>query len=133
MLLAAGAGGYAAAVLVLGAPSDPADVDRMAECIRKLAEYNNDQTSERLQQRGVVEYFYNRERDLCLHRTNYVSASENGDRFEKQLVDVFSNTMLAQYAEEAGQPLTEDVTVFNAEYDRLFQTAPAPQTKMSKP
>jgi hypothetical protein len=96
----------------------------MAACIRELAKYENSLTYEQRQQRGEVEYFYNDQHDLCLYRTNYVNASEERYRFEKELIDVFSNTVLARYAEEDGQPLTDDVSVFNAEYDRLFQNAP---------
>ena len=72
LLLGAAAGGYAAAMLVLAAPPAGIDVVRMAACIRELAAYESSLPSERLRQRGEVEYFYNREHDLCLYRTNYV-------------------------------------------------------------
>jgi hypothetical protein len=51
LVLAAAAGGYAAAMLVLAAPSAPTDAGRMAACIRELAKYENSLTYEQRQQR----------------------------------------------------------------------------------
>jgi hypothetical protein len=41
--------------------------------------------------------------------------------FEKRIVNAEIGEIVARYAEEGGIPLPEDVTVFNAAADRLFE------------
>jgi len=102
------------------ARENPAVETRMAECIEALAASMNDRDLEF--DYGVVEYRYDAKRDLCLYRGNRVGALPEGRRFEKFIVDAFTGTVLARYAELDGKPVTGNSSTFAAEVDTLFGT-----------